>query len=192
MATRYAPVFRGARDYVRLKNRLTLFVVLVACLMASSSAYSTIDRSSRGSLPGEIATEREGAPNRDESSSRHSPSGRDGADESSDHLVHSSGPRACSVQLQGLVGAIESPATTNTYELWGTVSFSSPPASGELFIRVEGGPSKVFSAPFTSPLAIQVEGLYADGASARGNGRPSPPIQPARTALPSMRRSVPG
>jgi len=71
--------------------------------------------------------------------------------------------RACSVALQGLVGAIESPATTNTYELWGTLILASPPASGDLYIRVEGGPSQVLSAPFPAQIDIEIEGLYADG-----------------------------
>jgi len=75
------------------------------------------------------------------------------------------GGPGCSVELQGLVGEIDSPVVTNTYELWGTVLITDPPATGELLIRVEGGPSQVFTAPFSSPESIRVRGLYADGAA---------------------------
>ena len=75
------------------------------------------------------------------------------------------GSRSCEISLDGLVGAMESPATTNTYELWGTLNISSPPASGELYVRVPGGPSQVFTAPFDPVLTVQVQGLYADGAT---------------------------
>jgi hypothetical protein len=74
------------------------------------------------------------------------------------------GGRACTLELQGLVGAIENPALTNTYELWGTVQITDPPATGDLLIRVEGGTTQIIEPPFAASEPIVVPGLYADGA----------------------------
>ncbi|HCL06573.1 MAG TPA: hypothetical protein DHW64_11690, partial [Chitinophagaceae bacterium] len=50
----------------------------------------------------------------------------------------------------------------NTYSLTGQFTFSNPPSDGELLIRVEGGDSKKFMPPFTSPIAYTLGPLNSD------------------------------
>ncbi|MEM1119053.1 MAG: hypothetical protein AAGJ18_01305, partial [Bacteroidota bacterium] len=51
----------------------------------------------------------------------------------------------------------------NTYELSGTVTFSTPPTMGTLTILVDGVAQQTFNAPFMSPQTIMITGLTSDG-----------------------------
>lgn len=76
------------------------------------------------------------------------------------------GPRSCALDLQNLTSFFGNPADSNTYTLSGSLAITDPPASGELFIRVPGGPSQVLSAPFNDAVVtVNIPGLYADGAT---------------------------
>jgi hypothetical protein len=71
-------------------------------------------------------------------------------------------PVSCSINLT------TSPAlcvgtNSNTYSLSGNITFTDPPSTGYLIVSVQGGASQVFSPPFNSPQAYNIEGLVADG-----------------------------
>ncbi|MFZ5553511.1 MAG: gliding motility-associated C-terminal domain-containing protein [Bacteroidota bacterium] len=51
----------------------------------------------------------------------------------------------------------------STYAVTGTLQFTNPPASGTLTIATCGGNSQVLNAPFTSPVAINIPNIPADG-----------------------------
>lgn len=74
------------------------------------------------------------------------------------------GVTSCSVALLGLSTSIGNPATDNMYRLSGTLTLTNPPSTGTLSVRVQGGPSRVITAPFSSTEPFTVQGLYADGA----------------------------
>jgi gliding motility-associated-like protein len=57
-------------------------------------------------------------------------------------------------------------ATTNTYNVSGTISFTDPPTTGTLTITNScGGAPVVFNAPFVSPLAYSFNNLNSNGQS---------------------------
>ena len=67
----------------------------------------------------------------------------------------------CSMDAISLnIGACNS--STDQYGITGTLSFSNPPATGTLTIQTCGGQTQVISAPFTSPVAINITGIPAD------------------------------
>lgn len=73
------------------------------------------------------------------------------------------GGRACSIQLQSLLAVGGDMATTNTWQLRGEVLINDPPLTGELYVRIENGASRVFSAPFEATESFLIDKLYADG-----------------------------
>jgi hypothetical protein len=55
---------------------------------------------------------------------------------------------------------------TNQYELTGSVTFTTPPATtGSMTVSVSGGGSQVFNAPFNSPINYSIGGLTLSGAN---------------------------
>lgn len=73
------------------------------------------------------------------------------------------GGRACTIQLQSLLAVAGDMTATNTWQLRGEVLISDPPLTGDLFIRVENGPSSVLSAPFDATETFLIDKLYAEG-----------------------------
>lgn len=69
----------------------------------------------------------------------------------------------CSTSMTTSVGACV-PAT-NQYSISGQISFSNPPANGELIVSVVGGGMVSFPAPFTSPISYTIGGLTPTGGS---------------------------
>ena len=55
-------------------------------------------------------------------------------------------------------------ASTNTYSVSGSISFSNPPTSGTLTVS-DGTATQTFSAPFASSLSYTLTGLNANGVS---------------------------
>lgn len=53
----------------------------------------------------------------------------------------------------------------NTYDLSGTMSFTSPPASGTLTVFGSCGGSQTFTPPFSSPLNYSFAGLHSNGSN---------------------------
>jgi len=54
-------------------------------------------------------------------------------------------------------------SATNTYDLSGVITFSTPPAVGTLTITDCHGGTQVFNAPFVSPLNYNITGIASDG-----------------------------
>lgn len=71
----------------------------------------------------------------------------------------------CSITIQDLATSFGNPTTNNTYSLFGNLVLSDPPATGQIAVRVQGGPSRFYDAPFDGTIPFMVEGLYADGAT---------------------------
>jgi len=71
----------------------------------------------------------------------------------------------CTVAIQNLANAVGDLSLTNTFWLSGELTIFDPPLTGDLYVRVEGGPSQVFSAPFGATESFLIQGLYADGAT---------------------------
>ncbi|MBK8624702.1 MAG: hypothetical protein IPN86_03715 [Saprospiraceae bacterium] len=55
-------------------------------------------------------------------------------------------------------------ASTNTYSVSGSITFTDAPATGTLTVGI-GGVTQTFNAPFSSPQAYTITGLTADAAS---------------------------
>ena len=53
----------------------------------------------------------------------------------------------------------------NTYNVTGSVAFTSPPASGTMTVSSSCGGTQTFNAPFTSPIAYSLNALTANGAA---------------------------
>lgn len=77
-----------------------------------------------------------------------------------DYLVQVQLP--CALTLTAFPGVC-TPAS-NTYTLFGALTFTNPPATGMLTVSVAGGGSQVFNAPFTSPINYNIGSLTSDGA----------------------------
>lgn len=69
----------------------------------------------------------------------------------------------CSITIQDLTTVFGVASTNNTYSLVGNLDISNPPVSGTLAVRVQGGASQFFEAPFSSLQSFIIQGLYADG-----------------------------
>lgn len=74
-------------------------------------------------------------------------------------------PPACTITSVTATPSACDPAT-DTYSLSGSITFSSPPATGTLTVSNNcGTASQTFTAPFASPLAYSLAGLPSDGLS---------------------------
>jgi hypothetical protein len=71
----------------------------------------------------------------------------------------------CSINIGTPTKTLCTGANSNTYNISGQITFTNAPATGTLIISVEGGHSKVYNAPFTSPHNYNIDKLIADGAS---------------------------
>ncbi len=54
---------------------------------------------------------------------------------------------------------------TNTYQVTGTVQFTSPPIAGQMIVEDCNGVQQVFNAPFVSPLNYTLNGCTPNGAA---------------------------
>lgn len=73
----------------------------------------------------------------------------------------------CTCNIDNFVVNIGACLPDNTFEVTGTVDYSSPPAGGTLVIEVDNGTSTytmVINPPFTSPDNFTIPGIPSDGA----------------------------
>lgn len=70
-------------------------------------------------------------------------------------------PPACSfTNITGNIGACQQ---GSVFDLTGTLTFVSPPSTGQLIVQDCNGNSATYNAPFTSPLNFSIPGIDADG-----------------------------
>lgn len=74
-------------------------------------------------------------------------------------------PAACmsACAISSLTATPGSCLAGNTYNVAGSIAFTSPPASGTLTVTNTCGGTQTFNAPFVSPLAYSLNGLTANG-----------------------------
>lgn len=71
----------------------------------------------------------------------------------------------CSINIGSPTKTLCTGANSNTYNISGQITFANAPVTGTLIISVEGGHSKIYNAPFSSPHNYTLDKLIADGAN---------------------------
>jgi len=72
-------------------------------------------------------------------------------------------PASCGCTISNLT-TTPSACANDLYDLSGSITFSTPPATGQLTVTTSCGGIQTFNAPFTSPLNYNLAGLNANGA----------------------------